>query len=454
MTRLFIPLASIVGWMLASAAMGDVVRLKDGSSVEGEIKRAGDAYLVTAADGKITRVPAETVAGIDVKPVNSADAAMSRLQSLRHAAENMTDIKQVIERFQNFIDQNPGTPAADRAKSEMQVWQERQAKGLVKAGDKWVTPDQRNAMHAQVMRDAIRIHDLMKQNHLKDAGAELDKAIAAEPQNPTLLYLRGVLQYQQEKLALARKSFEPVATALPDHAPTLNNMAVVLWRQKAISGALTFFDRALLAAPDSREIIDNVLEVLNVLTPEQQKLPGAQKLARHFRERNDAMEKQMAQNGQYRWGSTWVDEKTHKEIQEKQKTAKDEMDKLDVQYKGDEQQVALMERKIAALQEEMNILQAQTYQQSPDGKTVQLPLSPLYYQYAQEQAATRAQEALMQNEMQKLRGQFKEAQKKMPIPPFSGIQRIVDADGMPLPAPPPNAAPATKPADLQFGQPH
>src|SRR5690242_21167020 len=198
MKRLPIFSGSVVVCAIASVAFSDVVRLKDGSSIEGEIRRAGDAYLVTTADGKIQRVPIDTVAGIDVKPVNSPDAAMSRFNSLQHAAENMTDIKQVLERFQNFIDQNPGTPAAEKAKAEMDVWRDRQAKGLVRAGDKWVTPDQRNAMHAEVMTAAIRIHDLMKQNHLKDASAELDKALANEPQNPSLLYLRGVLLYQQE----------------------------------------------------------------------------------------------------------------------------------------------------------------------------------------------------------------------------------------------------------------
>ena len=434
--------------LIASPAWADVVHLKDGTSVEGEIKRVSDGFLVTGADGHITHVPSDKISGIEVKPINSPDKAESRLQSLRRSTETLADAKQAIDRYQGFIKQNAGTDAAHEAEKDLEVWRDRQSKGLVRVGDKWMTPAERQAMQAQSIGAAIQIHGLMKQNRLKDAGIELDKALAIDPQNISLLYLRGVLQYDQEKIPLARKAFEPVATALPDHAPTLNNLAVIIWRQKGYLGALTFYDRALMAAPDSHEIIDNVAEVLHLLTPEQAKSQQAQKLMRHFKEISDTLEKKMAQQGKYRWGSSWVDEKQMKDIEQKQKEVKDQMQKMDAQFAADQQQIRDLERQAAGLQDAMNTMQLQSVQTTPDGRQVQFPLPPAYFQLSQQLATLRQQQGRIQAEINQLRSQAVDVQKKMPEPVFTGIQRIIDADGMPLPAPPQGAAPATQPATL------
>ncbi|MDB5330159.1 MAG: hypothetical protein JWP03_1310, partial [Phycisphaerales bacterium] len=104
---------SLLVWSLLAIpgfALGDVVHLKDGSRLEGEIRRAGDEYLVTEQGGKVTRVPVEKVGSIEVKPQVGDDAAMGRLHSLRRAAENLSDFKQILERYKTFIDQNSGTP--------------------------------------------------------------------------------------------------------------------------------------------------------------------------------------------------------------------------------------------------------------------------------------------------------------------------------------------------------
>src|SRR5439155_24004758 len=96
-------------------------------------------------------------------------------------------------------------------------------------------------------------------------------------------------------------SFESVVAEAADHAPTLNNLAVILWKQNAQAGAMGYYERALSSAPDSREILDNVAEALNALPAEQRKSTVATKLARHFADRDAALQKNMAERGLYRW---------------------------------------------------------------------------------------------------------------------------------------------------------
>src|SRR5665213_2668564 len=105
-----------------SFAAGEVVTLKDGTTLQGELKRSRDGYIVTDAGGRMTTVAFDNVATIDVRPAAGAGAMMSRLQSLRRAADNMADIKQILERYKSFINQSAGTPAADEARKDLQLW--------------------------------------------------------------------------------------------------------------------------------------------------------------------------------------------------------------------------------------------------------------------------------------------------------------------------------------------
>jgi tetratricopeptide (TPR) repeat protein len=363
----------VLGCLLLPATVrplvADVVHLKDGSNVEGEIRKVPDGWIVVH-EGTITEIAADKVASIEVKPLLTPDTAMSRLQSLRRSAENTSDIKQIIERYQNFISQNRDTPAAKDAAEELKIWRDRQAKGLSKLGDQWVTPEQRQEVRAHSAEQAIAIHDLVKANQLKAAAAALEQALAADPQSPSLLYLRGVVQYRQDQFAPARKSFEQVLSGISDHAPTLNNLAVVNWRQNSRGAALGYYDRAMVAAPGNRGILDNVYEVVNSMTPEMRKSAIAQKVIRHFTEQDDDLQKRMKQKGQYRWGSSWVDEQQKAKLEEQEKALKDELAKLQTDFDDAQARLTATDRRIGEVQQMMQTIEAQSVVQNPDGRLV------------------------------------------------------------------------------------
>src|SRR6185295_5504729 len=112
----------------------------------------------------------------------------------------------------------------------------------------------------------------------------LTEAMENDPQCAPALYLRGVLQFQQNQLPAARKSFETVNTVIKDHAPTLNNLAVILSRQNAVMPSLNHYDQAITAAPVNKFILDNVAEALAMVPEDQRKNRVALTLFRKFTE--------------------------------------------------------------------------------------------------------------------------------------------------------------------------
>src|ERR1700761_1968010 len=113
--------------LMAIPALGGVIRLQDGTKLEGDIKKTDDGYRITAADGKVTNVTSDKIASIDLQPSGSGDAATNRLASLRRAVENLSDIKIILDRYKSFLDQNAGTPAAQEAEKYVARSREPQA---------------------------------------------------------------------------------------------------------------------------------------------------------------------------------------------------------------------------------------------------------------------------------------------------------------------------------------
>src|SRR3954466_15453444 len=90
------------------ASLADIIRLKDGSTLEGEIKRTDDGWAVTTEDGRRRLVRFDRVASIEARPKGpkaGGDVADQRLASLRRAVDSLTDIRQILERYRTFITQ-------------------------------------------------------------------------------------------------------------------------------------------------------------------------------------------------------------------------------------------------------------------------------------------------------------------------------------------------------------
>src|SRR5687767_8743284 len=130
-------------------ASADIIHLKDGTKLEGEIQRTGDGWVVTDAAGKVTVVDSQRVKSFQATANAGADVVADRLASLRRSVQNQTDVKKVLERYRAFIAQYPHTDAARQAQADVEVWRQRLDQGMIKVGDQWVTPAERDRIHEQ-----------------------------------------------------------------------------------------------------------------------------------------------------------------------------------------------------------------------------------------------------------------------------------------------------------------
>lgn len=417
---------------LVLPCFADVVHLKDGTRLEGDIKKTDDGYRVTDAAGTVTMVSSEKIDSIEPRPKGGADASASRLASLRRAVENLDDIKKILDRYSSFLTQNAGTPATKDAQADIDMWHDRQARGLVKVGTKWMTKEERDGLQLKSLGVADQLRETIKQGRMKEATTVLDNALSDNPTNISLLYLRGVLLYRQEQLPASRKAFESVVAAAADHAPTLNNLAVILYRQNAPVAALAQYDKAMLAAPASREILDNVAEALNALPEEQRKSAVVKKVVRHFKEQDDDLQKKMSERGMVRWGATWVTDAQYAKLQEQEKQIKDKLDQMSRDYDSVQAGIVGIDRRIKDDQEEMNLIDQSTLTTDREGNVIRLPYPARYFDLRREVASLLSERAARVADLEHLRRDAKVVQQQLPVARYSGIQKIIDADGMPV----------------------
>lgn len=428
---------------LALPCFADVIHLKDGTRLEGDIKKTDDGYRVTDSAGTVTTVSSDRIDSIEPRPKGGADASAARLASLRRAVENLDDIRKILDRYTSFMTQNAGTPATKDAQADIDAWHDRQAKGLVKVGTKWMTTEERDGLQEKSLGVADQLRQTIKQGRIKEATTVLDNALADNPTNISLLYLRGVLLYRQEQLPPSRKAFESVAAAAGDHAPTLNNLAVILYRQNAPVAALAQYDRAMLAAPGSREILDNVAEALNALPEAERKSSVVKKVVRHFKEQDDDLQKKMSERGMVRWGATWVTDAQYAKLQEQERQIKDKLDEMSRNYDSVQAGIVGIDRRIRDDQEEMRLIDQATLTTDSEGRVVRLPYPARYYDIRREVAALLSERAARVADLDHLRRDAKAVQQQLPVARYTGIQKIIDADGMPVLAMRP---PQTRPA--------
>jgi Flp pilus assembly protein TadD len=422
----------------ASRARADVIRLNDGTSIRGDIKRAVDGWYVTdPSTGKVTHVSAEVVRSIELQPKGDPkEVAVGRLASLRRSVEALPDIKTVITRYEQFIEQNKDNAAiVAEAKKDLAQWREREGKGMVKVGGKWVTPEERTGMQEKALAVAEQARDMLKQNKLHDADATVAQALAADPTNVSALYLRGLILYRQDQIPAARKAFEAVKEAAPDHGPTLNNLAVILWRQNQQVAAINMYTQAMQAMPLNKDLLNNVAEALNALSDEQRRTPVAQKAIKLWTEQDNQLQQQLMPLGWYRWGATWVDKNQYDKLAAAEKEVKDKIGKLESDFAEAQQKVDAIDGQIRQNQDAMRYMQNNRVAYDSSGRAALYPLPPQYWDYdrANRRLEVQRQETVAQ--LDALRAKAQAVKQQLPLPKFTGVQVVIGVEGTPAVGP-------------------
>lgn len=441
----FMPLILLV---LTIPAFGEVVHLNDGTTLEGELHRTSEGWMVTTADGKVTVVTPSQVKSIEFKKSGGADTPEQKLASLRRAVANQSEIQHVIERYQAFIAQNPNTPSAKDAQQDLATWQDRLDKGMVKAGDQWLTKDQLAGLRSKSLQTAETARTMIAAGKIAEATPMIEKALAANPQDPALLYLQGLIEFRQSHIVPARNAFQGAEAAAPENGPVHNNIAVVLWKQRAQMQALNEYDKAMLVLPNNQIILDNVHEALHALPAEYKDKDLTKRVKAHFAEQDAVLQKAMAAKGFYRWGSDWLNQRDYDKIQAQQKAVQDRIDALQKDFDGLQAAMLKIDRDINNDQQIMLAMSTAAVQSDGAGRTYQLPLPQRFYDLQRDVANLKSQKVLDQKQIEDLRKFALQQKQLMPQEKFAGILKPFDVEGMPggsTAAAPVAAAPTTAP---------
>jgi tetratricopeptide (TPR) repeat protein len=431
--RMHVTVAAMVVTLLTCALRADVLILNDGTRVVGDVKKGEHGYSITDSSGQVREFSRDAVRSIEVKPASQPqDAEEGKLASLRRSVEALSDLSAIVDRFNRFVQTHQGTAVGAEAAKDLAVWRDRQAKGLVKVADKWVTPQERIDMIGQAVALADEARQLMKQNRITEAQPVLDQALAIDPQNPTSLYLLGLIQYQQNKIPQARQSFEAVNKAVPDHPPTLNNLAVVFSRQNNAMAALNFYDSAMQAAPGTKSIIDNVAEALHALPEPQRNNAVAKKVARRFQDQDAQLQIALGQQGLFRWGATWVDQRTLDMLKAAEKEIKDKLDKMAADFDAAKTKVEDYDTQISETERTMRRMESSRYYRDAQGNLFTAPLPAAYYDLQHDLASLKSDRDKQLKTLDDLRDAAVKVQAQLPVPRFSGAQQMIGPEGAPL----------------------
>jgi tetratricopeptide (TPR) repeat protein len=451
--------------LMASAspdAWGDTVHLKDGSKIEGEvIEKTGAGWVIKGADGKTVSVATDQVKSFEAKRGATADEPIKRLESLRRSVDGATDIPKILERYRKFIEQYVGTAAETEALKDVHIWEQRLSQSMVKVGSAWLTPMEQQERRRKGAEQAEAARQMLIAGRLRDATKAIDSAISEDPQNAAAHYLRGVVSYRQEQLVNARKAFDVVAQLEPAHAPTHNNLAVIMWANKQYAGAINSYGQAMNLAVGTRSILDNVAEALNELPESQRDNAATKKVVLLFNAQDMLLQKRMKTRGLYRWGSTWVDEKTLKDLQVEQDRIDESIERMEEEYEQVQDRIEEIDRDMGDTQRSIRRIEASSYGRDASGRAVRLSYPRLYYDLKRDLEQLHDERDGEAEKTGRLRKKAKEIRQSISVPRYAGVQQIIGVEGAPGLEPLANAnqkageedvAPTTAPTTRAAGQ--
>src|SRR3954471_19296368 len=131
MKRILLVLLTL--FCFATCLRADTIVLKDGSRIVGDVKRTPEGWTITTPDGKTRTVSADGVKSIELgSATKGSQQSAEGLASLRRSVEALTDINQIIDRYQRFIENAKDAKVAADAQRDLSMWRERRDKGMVK----------------------------------------------------------------------------------------------------------------------------------------------------------------------------------------------------------------------------------------------------------------------------------------------------------------------------------
>ena len=352
-----------------------------------------------------------------------------------------------VERFRRFIADHKNTPAAVDAVKDLQLWEQRRADKLVKAGPNWVTAEQYNQLLGKTVLLVQQAREEYKQGRQRDVEATINTLLALDANNISALYLRGLLLAKQDQTMPARKAFERVLELASDHGPSLNNVAVLCWQQTHYEKAMGLYEKAMAASPRNRQVLDNVAEALHAIPERFATSAVVQKAKKRFEDQDADLQKELAEQGLHRWGATYYTEAQMQQVKAEQAKIDAKKQALKDEYDRIEQQMRSMQSAIDLNIERMRRIESDRWRfDNINNVWVEFPLPNSYWQTQRETDILRRDLIALRDRLATYPQKMRQAEQTTPLPAYTGKQRLIEAEGTPLKPPQPVVNPTTQPA--------
>lgn len=431
---------------LATApVLADRVTLRDGAIVEGDLKRTEEGWRLTLRDGSVRELVREEVVSVEADSTrNSGNDAMIRLESLRRSLQVTDSAQSAIDQYENFLRNAAGTSAEEPANADLELWRKRLAEGQIKQGSNWMSPADAREVRDQSLQLAMEARNAMKRGAIDQAAPLIAQSLELDPANPTALYLKSLIDYDQRRPVDARKGLDRVNQLVPNHGPTLNNLAVVNWNMRQWSSAMTLYNQAMAALPVHQTLLDNVAEALHALPTDQQSTTVTQQTRRRFVEQDRDLQFQMAERGFQRWGGTYVSNDQIATYQAREAQVHKQLDQYAAQFGEVEGRIRDIEVRGERNDATLRQIEASSFVRDYQGRIIRLSYPPVYYEIEAENIRLRKERDDLTRRLDDLRKLAASAKASIPAQEFTGIQSLIGPEGAPFAG---ELAPTTMPTE-------
>lgn len=415
-------------------AIGDVLELHDGTLIEGRLRVVEGGYEVTLPDGSVRRVASGEVKRVSVDGPGRVTerSATEGLASLRRSVEAEKTIERIVERYQQFIQTNGQTEVVEEAKRDLAVWMNRLENGYVRLGRLWMTPEERIERVRGQLAAVEELRSIMNGPQPQVGRAIIERELQTDPGNVSFVYLDGVLKLAAGDAGAARRAFDTVLQSVPDHAPSLNNVAaahMLLGREQA---AIAPMERAMRAAPDVQVIIDNAMEVLHAHGRAPARGTPADRLLKQWEQQEQTLARAMQQRGLFRWGSSWVTQARLEELQAKEREYQAKVQELNDSVATARTRIQQMQDTIKSNETTIKKIEADAIFRDIDGRIIRRPLPDVYYELQRDNERLKLEISREQQRVQQVDREIEAAKAILPVPPFMKRLTPIGADGVPV----------------------
>ncbi len=316
----------IVVLVTASAMADSTVVLKDGRRVTGQVMESGDSVGVVTDEG-LRMFKRSEVASIELDAFGQASseerAAYRRAEKEALQSSRPAEAVAVWEKYLKEL--GPQATLRQEAEAQLASWHTAAREGKVVWAGKVVTLAERELSKTRAGELLSRAAELYGRGEDKMAADVLREALSHWPDHPGALFYAALIYQKRQNPSAAAARYYAVLASLPDHVPTLNNLAALECTRRQYRQGVPLIVRAAELAPDRVVVGDNAYRALLLVEGACDCNYTDEAIKGRLRLLAAQAEAAMREQGMARWGTSWVTAETHAQYTAKNQTIDDQL---------------------------------------------------------------------------------------------------------------------------------